>query len=82
MPGGDRVEYERINLDAQLRAHQAAQAARVSRQVLNYWRRDGGPLKPVDHDKAGHALYRLGDVLAVERDMRNAKQSTRRLVAA
>lgn len=72
---------DRLNLDATLRAHQAAAAANVSKQTFNYWRRDGGPLKPAGYDRAGRALYRLGDVLDVERETRrNTGKSHRTLV--
>jgi DNA-binding transcriptional MerR regulator len=70
-----------MNLDAHLRASQAALLARVSRQTFNYWRKSG-KIAQVGTDKNGHALYRAGDVLVVERDMRNAKQSSRRLTLA
>ncbi len=64
------------DLDAHLRASVAAEQAGVSKQTFNYWRRKG-KIKPVAHDRAGRALYRLEDVLEVERDTRQAKQSSR-----
>ena len=60
------------NLDARLPAHLAALAAGVSKQLFNYWR-TSGKIRP-DED----GLYRYGDVLAVEADMRKAPQSSRR----
>lgn len=65
-----------LDMDARLRASQAAGEAGVSKQTFNYWRREG-KVKPIAHDRAGRALYRLGDVLKVERDTRQAKQSNR-----
>lgn len=63
------------DLDAQLPAHLAAAMVGVSRQLINYWR-SSGHLTPVDADGRS-PLYRLGDLLAVERDMRRSPQSHR-----
>lgn len=65
-----------LHMDARLRASQAAAEVGVSKQAFNYWRRQG-KITPVAHDRAGRALYRLRDVLIVERDTRQAKQSSR-----
>jgi hypothetical protein len=60
-----------VNLDARLRPADAAKAAGVSKQLLNWWR-SVGKVRP---DERG--TYRLGDVLAVERDTRRNPQSSR-----
>lgn len=65
-----------LDMNAHLRAGQAAEQVGVSKQTFNYWRRQG-KITPVAHDRAGRALYRLGDALVVERDTRQAKQSSR-----
>jgi len=59
------------DLDARLNATTAAQAAGVTKQTFNYWRRTGR----ITPDAAG--TYRLGDVLEVERAMRNSLRSSR-----
>jgi hypothetical protein len=63
------------DLDAKIPAHLAAAMVGVSRQLVNYWRSEGH-LVPVDHDGRS-PLDRLGDLLAVERDMRRSPQSHR-----
>ena len=65
-----------LDMDARLRASQAADQVGVSKQTFNYWRRQG-KVKPVAYDRAGRALYLLRKVLEVERDTRQAKQSSR-----
>ena len=59
------------DLDAKLPAHLAARLVGVSRQLINYWRASG-KLTPDEQKR-----YRLGDLLAVERDMRRSPQSHR-----
>lgn len=63
------------DLDAKLPAHLAAAMVGVSRQLINYWRRSGR-LEPVAVDGRS-PLYRLGDILDAERDMRRSPQSHR-----
>jgi len=60
-----------VNLDALLTGAQAAKAAGVSKQLLNYWRTSG----KLDRQPCGR--YRLGDVLTTEAAMRNSSQSRR-----
>lgn len=60
-----------INLDARLRPVDAAQVAGVSKQLLNWWRRDG----KIEPDERGR--YRLGDVLEAERLTARCKRSSR-----
>lgn len=65
-----------IDPDNLLPAAEAAFAANVSRQLFDYWRRSG-KIQPAKVDQTGRALYRVGDALDVERDMRNSPQSRR-----
>lgn len=60
-----------LNLDARLTASFAARIAGVTKQTFNYWRTSGKITTGED------GCYRLGDVLAVERDMRNNPNSRR-----
>jgi hypothetical protein len=61
--------------DAKLPAHLAARLVGVSRQLINYWR-TAGLIRPVA--VSGRSpLYRLGDVLEVERTTRRSSQSRR-----
>jgi len=53
----------------------AAARAEVSRQLLNYWRQTG-KLRPAEV-RDGRPLYRLGDVLEVERATLHSSQSRR-----
>jgi hypothetical protein len=62
-----------VNLDAKLTAAQAARYVGISRQLFNYWRTSG----KVEPDERG--LYRLGDVLEVERQTRHSPNSHRQL---
>jgi len=61
-----------VNLDARLPAHLAALAVGVKKQLFNYWRASG-KIRP---DENG--LYRYGDVVALEAQMRRHPQSRRR----
>lgn len=63
------------DLDAKLPAHLAAAQVGVSRQLVNWWRRSG-KLKPAAKASRGY-VYRLGDVLEVERDTRRSPNSRR-----
>lgn len=60
-----------MNLDARLPAYLAARIAGVTKQTFNYWR-SCGKIAPGED-----GTYRLGDVLAVERDTRNNPNSRR-----
>ncbi len=62
-----------MNLDARLNASDSARAVNVSRQTFNYWRRTGRVAPGAD------GRYRLGDVIDVERAMRNSGQSSRNM---
>lgn len=64
-------EVVTLNLDARLPAYLAARIAGVTKQTFNYWRTSGKLARGDD------GLYRLGDVLAVERDTRNNPNSRR-----
>ena len=61
--------------DAKLPAHLAAAMVGVSRQLINYWR-TSGKLHPVAYDGRS-PLYRLRDVLHVERATRRSPHSHR-----
>lgn len=63
-----------MNRDALLTVTQAAQLARVSKQLVNWWRTSG---RIPATQRAGVWRYRLGDVLTVESETRNAPQSHR-----
>jgi predicted site-specific integrase-resolvase len=64
------------DMDAQLPAHLAAAQVGVSRQLFSWWVR-AGHLEPVAHD-GNTPLYRFGDALHVERQMRRSSQSRRK----
>ena len=61
--------------DAKLPAHLAARLVGVSRQLVNYWR-TSGKLKPAAHATRGY-VYRIGDVLELERATRRSPNSRR-----
>lgn len=58
---------------ASLGAHRVC----VSKQLVNYWRTTG-KITPVATDKRGRALYRLRDIVRVERETRRSAQSHRK----
>lgn len=60
-----------VNLDARLRPADAARAAGVTKQLLNWWKR-AGKVEPGTDGR-----YRLGDVLTVERQTRRSPFSHR-----
>lgn len=62
-----------VDLDARLTATEAARYVGISKQLFNYWRTSG----KVQPDERG--LYRLGDVLDVERRTRRSPCSHRQL---
>jgi predicted site-specific integrase-resolvase len=62
-----------LNLDARLTPSEAARLAGVSRQLFNWWRREG-KVHPGEDGR-----YRAGDVLEAERDTRRSGRSHRRL---
>ncbi len=64
------------DLDAHLPAHLAAMKVGVSRQLINWWR-TAGKIQPVAMDGRS-PLYRLGDLLEVERATRRSNRSHRR----
>jgi hypothetical protein len=63
-----------VNLDVHLTVTEAAQLARVSKQLVNWWR-TSGRLAGQRHN--GVWMYRARDVLAVERDTRQSPLSHR-----
>lgn len=63
-----------VNHDALLTVTQAARLARVSKQLVNWWRSCG--LLP-GRRIGGTWHYRVGDILQVERDTRRSPQSRR-----
>jgi hypothetical protein len=68
------------DMDARLPAHQAADLVGVSRQLFSWWVRTG---KLESVAIAGRTpLYRLGDVLEVEKQMRRSAQSRRKVGSA
>jgi hypothetical protein len=68
------VQVIPMNLEARVTGVQAAAGVRVSRQLVHYWHTSGVLKRGAD------GLYRYGDVLAAERDMRRSSRS-RRLAA-
>jgi hypothetical protein len=71
-----------VNLDALIPAHQAALLVRVSRQLVRKWTlRPTNPLRPADVAPDGRPLYRVGDVLDVERETRRSPKSHRQLAS-
>ena len=60
--------------DAQLTVTQAAALARVSKQLVNWWRASG---RITAQRRNGQWCYRLADVLNVERATRRSPQSHR-----
>jgi hypothetical protein len=68
-----------VDLNACVTAAQGARVAGVSRHLVGTWVA-GEKLRPVD--RSGRSpLYRLGDILAVERDTRRSGYSHRRTAA-
>jgi predicted site-specific integrase-resolvase len=63
------------NQDAQVRAADAAKYLGISRQLINYWRASG-KVEPVGR-KGRNVLYRLRDLVEVEREMRHSPMSHR-----
>jgi len=63
------------NQDAQVRAADAAKYLGISRQLINYWRASG-KVEPVGR-KGRNVLYRLRDLVEVEREMRYSPMSHR-----
>lgn len=63
--------------NALVTASLGAHRVQVSRQLVNYWRITG-KITPVATDKRGRALYRLRDIVRVERDTKQSAQSHRR----
>lgn len=63
-----------MNHDALLTVTEAAQLARVSKQLVNWWRTSG---RIPATKRNGVWRYRLGDVLQVEKQTRQAPQSHR-----
>lgn len=72
--------FDPTDLDARLPAYKAAEWCNVSRQLFSWWVRTG-KLEPVD--RVGRTpLYRYGDALKVEQQMRRSAQSRRKVAVA
>jgi hypothetical protein len=65
-----------VDLDALLNRAQAAAYLKVSPNLVGMWKRNGH-LAVATLDQRGNPLYRLGDLLIVEKKMRNSEQSSR-----
>lgn len=65
-----------MNLDARLRAADAARHLKCPRQRVARWV-SLGHLNAVGVDEQGHPLYRLGDLLEAERITRRSPNSRR-----
>ena len=63
------------DLNARITGAQAAEIAGVSRQLVNRWRQLGHLIPVAQHGRS--PLYRLGDVLTVDREMRQSNRSSR-----
>jgi hypothetical protein len=63
-----------VNHDALLTVTEAAALARVSKQLVNWWRTSG---RIAAEQRNGVWRYRLGDVLKVESETRRKPQSHR-----
>lgn len=70
-----------MNLDAQLRAADAARHLKCPRQRVARWV-TLGHLTAIGVDGQGHPLYRLGDLLEAERVTRRSPNSRRPALAA
>jgi len=70
-----------MNLDALLRASEAAAYFRCHRQRIQNWRA-GGYLAATDTDEHGRPRYRLRDLLAAEKTTRRHPKSHRSLAFA
>lgn len=64
-----------LDLDAVLTASEAARVARVTKQLFNYWRAKGKIVSCGTH--RSRPVYRLGDVVDVEAEMRGNSRSSR-----
>lgn len=72
-----------MDLDALIPGYLAARLVGVSKQLIRRWRlRPVNPLPVADHDNRGRPLFRVRDVLAVERETRHSPHSSRRLPTA
>lgn len=67
----------RYDVDALVTGAEAARLVGVTRHLVGMWKR-AGKLTPKDR-RGRSPLYRLGDVLQVERDTRRSRHSHRRL---
>jgi hypothetical protein len=65
-----------MDLNSLLTGAEAARAVDVSKQLINYWRRNGH----LERQPCGR--YRLGDVLKTEQAMRSSVQSHRRQLSS
>lgn len=66
----------RYDLDARLNRAQAAAFLRVSKNLISTWKA-AGLITPVETTADGQTLYRLGDLLEVERTTRRSPKSSR-----
>lgn len=74
----DDVQRNR-RLDVHVTATEAARRLGVSSQLICMWRR-AGKVAPVGR-QGRSPLYRLGDLMAVERETRNSPHNLKRSVA-
>jgi DNA-binding transcriptional MerR regulator len=65
-----------MNLDARLNRAQAAAWLNVDPPRISAWKR-AGLIAPVEVTASGRTLYRLGDLLNVERQTRQSQKSSR-----
>lgn len=65
-----------VDMDALVPAWFACRRLGVSKQTFRSWV-SSGKLTPVAGSGSGHPQYRYGDVLAVERETRNSRKSSR-----
>lgn len=64
------------NMDARLNRRQAATFLNISPNLVSVWKA-AGLINPVETTPQGHTLYRLGDLLEVERATRRSPKSSR-----
>jgi hypothetical protein len=72
-----------MDLDALIPGYLAARLVGVSKQLVYRWQhRPTNPLVPAEHAPDGRPLFRVRDVLAVERETRHSPRSSRRQTTA
>jgi hypothetical protein len=72
-----------VDLDALIPGYLAAHLVGVSRQLVRKWtKRTTNPLTVAAHDAAGRPLFRVRDVIAIERECRRSTKSSRNVQLA